>query len=157
MVLGLLLALPLAASTVRIIQTNSAGDNVSIIDPATNKVVGNIKGIEVNHGAASAPDGSRYYISNEAQSTLDVVDTKSLKVTRSIPLSGHPNNIGISKDGTARLRLHRLRAGRRGCHRHRLSGEGEEHPRQRRGSQYLCDARRQVGGHRLHRSRKPSP
>src|SRR5579872_2156218 len=76
-----LLALPLAASTVRIIQTNSAGDNVSIIDPATNKVVGEIKGIEVNHGAAVAPDGSRYYISNEAQSTLEVVDTKSLKVT----------------------------------------------------------------------------
>jgi YVTN family beta-propeller protein len=97
--LALLLSLPLAASNVRIIQTNSAGDNVSIIDPATNKVVGVIKGIEVNHGAAAAPDGSRYYISNEAQSTLDVVDTKTLKVTNSIPLSGHPNNIGISKDG----------------------------------------------------------
>src|SRR6202162_3024018 len=97
--LGLILALPLAASTVRIIQTNSAGDNVSIIDPATNKVVGVIKGIEVNHGAAAAPDGSRYYISNEAESTLDVVDTKSLKVTKSIPLSGHPNNIAIGKDG----------------------------------------------------------
>ena len=97
--LALLLLLPLAASNVRIIQTNSAGDNVSIIDPATNKVVGVIKGIEVNHGAAAAPDGSRYYISNEAQSTLDVVDTKSLKVTNRIPLSGHPNNIAISKDG----------------------------------------------------------
>src|ERR1700693_147808 len=97
--LGLLLALPLAASTVRIIQTNSAGDNVSIIDPATNKVVGVIKGIEVNHGAATAPDGSRYYISNESRSTLEVVDTKTLKVTNSVPLSGHPNNISISKDG----------------------------------------------------------
>src|SRR6266566_9442960 len=97
--IGFFLWLPLAASTVRILQTNSAGDNVSIIDPATNKVVGNIRGIEVNHGAAAAPDGSRYYISNEAQSTLDVVDTKTLKVTASIPLSNHPNNIGISKDG----------------------------------------------------------
>jgi YVTN family beta-propeller protein len=97
--LGLLLALPLAASSVRIIQTNSAGDEVSIIDPATNKVVGTIRGIEVNHGAASAPDGSRYYISNEADSTLDVVDQKTLKVTRKIPLSGHPNNIAIGKDG----------------------------------------------------------
>src|ERR1700726_2791626 len=96
---ALLLALPLAASTVRIIQTNSAGDDVSIIDPATNKVVGKITGIEVNHGAAVAPDGSRYYISNEAQSTLDVVDQKTLKVTKSIPLTGHPNNISISKDG----------------------------------------------------------
>jgi len=97
--LGLLLALPLAASSVRIIQTNSAGDEVSIIDPATNKVVGTIRGIEVNHGAASAPDGSRYYISNEADSTLDVVDQKTLKVIRKIPLTGHPNNIAIGKNG----------------------------------------------------------
>jgi YVTN family beta-propeller protein len=98
-VLAFLLSLPLAAGTVRIIQTNSAGDDVSIIDPATNKVVGTINGIEVNHGAAAAPDGSRYYVSDEGRSTLDVVDTKTLRVTRSIPLSGHPNNIGISKDG----------------------------------------------------------
>src|SRR5215470_3663365 len=97
--LGLLLTLPLMAATVRIIQTNSAGDDVSIIDPATNKVVGTITGIEVNHGAAAAPDGSRYYISNEGNSTLDIVDQKSLKVTKSIPLTGHPNNISISKDG----------------------------------------------------------
>ena len=97
--LSLLLALPLAASTVRIIQTNSAGDDVSIIDPATNKVVGVIHGIEVNHGAAAAPDGSRYYVSDEGESTLDVVDTKTLKVTKKIPLSGHPNNISISKNG----------------------------------------------------------
>ncbi|HLX42400.1 MAG TPA: cytochrome D1 domain-containing protein [Bryobacteraceae bacterium] len=97
--LGFLVALPLAASTVRIIQTNSAGDNVSIIDPATNKVVGIISGIEVSHGAAVAPDGGRYYISDEADKTLDVVDPATLKVTRRIPLSGHPNNIAISKDG----------------------------------------------------------
>src|SRR5437764_12309649 len=97
--LALLLALPLAAGTVRIIQTNSAGDDVSIIDPATNKVVGTINGIEVSHGAASAPDGSHYYISNDAESTLDVVDPKTLKVTRNIPRRGHPNNIAVSKDG----------------------------------------------------------
>src|SRR5260370_6326168 len=55
--------------------------------------------MEVNEGAAAAPDGSRYYISNEAESTLDVVDAKTLQVTRNIPLSGRPNNIAISKDG----------------------------------------------------------
>src|SRR5215472_10550531 len=97
--LGFLFSLPLAASTVRIIQTNSAGDNIHIIDPSTNKVVGIINGIEVSHGAAAAPDGSRYYFSDEAESTLDVVDGKTLKVTNRIPLSGHPNNISISKDG----------------------------------------------------------
>jgi YVTN family beta-propeller protein len=97
----LLLAIPLngAGNKVRIIQTNSAGDNVHLIDPATNKVVGEIKGIEVNHGAAVAPDGSRLYISDEAESTLDVVDVRTLNVTKRIPLSGHPNNISISHDG----------------------------------------------------------
>jgi len=62
-------------------------------------VVGTINGIEVNHGAASAPDGTKFYISNEADKTLDVVDTKTLKVTKKIALSNHPNNIDISHDG----------------------------------------------------------
>ncbi len=87
------------AKVIRIIQTNSAGDSVDVIDPATNKVVGVIEGIEVNHGAQVAPDGSRIYISDEAQSTLDVVDGKTLKITKRIPLSGHPNNVAIATDG----------------------------------------------------------
>ena len=85
--------------SVRIVQTNSAGDNVHIIDPATNKVVGTIHGIEVGHGAAAAPDGRWLYVSNEADSTLDVVDARTLRVTSKVPLTGHPNNISISRDG----------------------------------------------------------
>jgi YVTN family beta-propeller protein len=83
----------------RIVQTNSAGDNVHIIDPSTNKVVGEIVGIEVGHGAAAAPDGSRLYVSNEAESTLDVVDARTLRVMSQVKLTGHPNNISISRDG----------------------------------------------------------
>jgi YVTN family beta-propeller protein len=103
--LSLILAVPFAAAltlhaaTVRIVQTNAAGDSVMLIDPATNKVVGEIKDIEVNHGAAVAPDGSRFYITNEAESTLDVADAKTLKVTKHIPLTNHPNNVAVSKDG----------------------------------------------------------
>ena len=58
-----------------------------------------IDGIEVNHGAGVAPDGSRIYVSDEAESTLDVVDAKTLKVIKKIPLSGHPNNMAVGKDG----------------------------------------------------------
>ena len=83
----------------RIIQTNSAGDNVHLIDPATNTVVGIIRGIEAGHGAGAAPDGSRIYISDEAESTLDIVDAKSLAILKKVPLSGHPNNMAVSKDG----------------------------------------------------------
>src|ERR1700730_1852865 len=88
-----------APNKVRIIQTNSAGDNVHIIDPVTNKVVGEITGIEVNHGAGVAPDGSRIYVSDESESSLDVADGKTLKVIKRIPLSGHPNNMAVSRDG----------------------------------------------------------
>jgi YVTN family beta-propeller protein len=86
-----------AGGKVRVIQTNSAGDNVHIIDPATNKVVGEIKGIEAGHGAAVA--SNHIFVSNEADSTLDVVDSKTLLVTNRIPLSGHPNNISAGRDG----------------------------------------------------------
>lgn len=96
-----LLTLPLIANAqqVRIVQTNAAGDNIHLIDPSTNRIVGEIKGIEVNHGAAVAPDGSRYYISNEADHTLDIVDGNTFRVTAKVKLSGRPNNVAISHDG----------------------------------------------------------
>jgi YVTN family beta-propeller protein len=87
------------ASGLRIIQTNSAGDNIHIIDPATNKVVAEIQGIEAPHGVAASPDGSRIYVSEEADKTLTVIDGKTLKVTKKIPLSGNPNLIDLTPDG----------------------------------------------------------
>jgi YVTN family beta-propeller protein len=93
--------LPLAAQDgkVIIVQTNAAGDNISLIDAATNTVVGKIEGIEVNHGAAAAPDGSRFYISNEVEHTLDFVDARTLTITQKVSLSGRPNNVAIANDG----------------------------------------------------------
>jgi YVTN family beta-propeller protein len=97
--LSCLLALPLAANTVRIYQTNSAGDAVEIIDAATNKVVLQVKDIEAPHGVAFSPDGSRAYISCEAENTLWATDTKTGKLIGKASLSGRPNNIAIAKDG----------------------------------------------------------
>ncbi|MGD0965888.1 MAG: cytochrome D1 domain-containing protein [Candidatus Acidiferrales bacterium] len=88
-----------AANKARILQTNFAGDNITIIDPATNKVIGSIPGIEVNHGVGVAPDGMRIYVSSEADSTLDIVDSTTFEVINRIALSGHPNNIAVSPDG----------------------------------------------------------
>jgi YVTN family beta-propeller protein len=88
-----------AATLPRVIQTNSAGDNVHVIDPATNKVVGVIQGIEAPHGVVIAPDGNRLYVTEEPTRTLDVVDAKSLKVTKKIKLSGRPNNLAVTNDG----------------------------------------------------------
>jgi YVTN family beta-propeller protein len=88
-----------AAGRVLIIQSNSAGDSVMLIDPTTDKIVGEINGIEVGHGVAPAPDGSRIYVTNEALSTVDVVDVPTLSVIKRIPLTGPPNNIAVRKDG----------------------------------------------------------
>jgi len=83
----------------RIVQSNSAGDNLHIIDAVTNKVVAEIKGIEAPHGLAVSNDGSRIYISEEAGDTVTVIDGKTLNVIKKIPLSGNPNLIELTPDG----------------------------------------------------------
>src|SRR6266568_3693074 len=90
---------PSSGETVRIYVTNSAGDTIDVIDPATNKVVQVIRGIELPHGIAFSPDGTRVYVSNEAESVLDVVNRKSGEILQKVPLSARPNNIAITKDG----------------------------------------------------------
>lgn len=96
-----LVLIPLSASadTVRFYVTQSAGDSIHVIDPATNKVVQRFRGPEAAHGIAFAPDGSRVYVSNEADEVLDVYDRKSGKLIKQVPLSNHPNNIAVSKNG----------------------------------------------------------
>ena len=97
--LSLVLTLPLAAQTVRILQTNSAGDDAVVIDPVTNKVVLHISDLEGAHGVTTSPDGARAYFTVEADSTVKAYDLKTGKLQGSVKLSGHPNNIAISKDG----------------------------------------------------------
>ena len=94
-----LLALPLLASSVRIYQTNSAGDDLDVIDPATNQIVMKIKDLEAAHGVAFSPSGAFAYITCEADSTVWVVDTTTGRLKTKIPLSGHPNNVAVSTDG----------------------------------------------------------
>ena len=90
---------PASDSSVRIFVTNSAGDTINAIDPATNKVVQVIHGIELPHGITFSPDGSRIYISNESESVLDVVDRKNGEILKKISLSDRPNNLAITRDG----------------------------------------------------------
>jgi len=92
-------ATPGSSPTTRIYVTNSAGDTIDVIDPATNQVVQVIHGIELPHGIAFAPDGSRIYVSNESESVLDVLDRKSGEILKKVALTNRPNNIAITPDG----------------------------------------------------------
>jgi YVTN family beta-propeller protein len=94
-----LITLPALAQSARIYVTNSAGDSIHVIDPATQKVVQTLGPIEGAHGIDFSLDGRRVYVSNEAHSTLDVFDAASGKLLAKVKLSGHPNNIATTKDG----------------------------------------------------------
>ena len=82
----------------RILQTNAAGDNIHVIDPATNKVVAVIEDIEVPHGVTSTGDGRLVFITNESMSTVDAVNPATWKVQKRIKLTGHPNNLMVTPD-----------------------------------------------------------
>jgi YVTN family beta-propeller protein len=82
---------------VRILQSNNAGDIHHIIDPAVNKVVGLIKGCPHAHNLTTHPDGLYYYCASEQDKTVDVFDTKTLKLVQQIKLSERPNKIAVNK------------------------------------------------------------
>ncbi len=88
-----------AVSGARIYVTNSAGNTIDVIDPATNQIVQVIRNVELPHGVNFSPDGARVYVSNEFESVLDVVDRISGEILRKISLSGRPNNLAVTKDG----------------------------------------------------------
>jgi YVTN family beta-propeller protein len=95
----ILSALPLFGGTVRVYVTNSGGDNISIIDPAANKVIGEIKVSKNPHGIVPSLDKKRFFISSEGDNVMDVVDRASSQVIRRIPLETRPNNVAITPDG----------------------------------------------------------
>jgi len=97
--LALIAALPLAAAPLRIYVTNSAGDNITIIDPVSDHVVGEFRVSRNPHGIVPSPDGKRFYISSEGENVLDVVDRSSFRIIRRVPIGQRPNNIAITPDG----------------------------------------------------------
>jgi YVTN family beta-propeller protein len=90
---------PLLASSMRLYQTNAGGDDVNVIDTASNKVVFAIKNIERPHGVTFSPEGNRAYITCESENTVWATDTRTGKLLGKAYLSGHPNNLSVSKDG----------------------------------------------------------
>jgi len=95
---ALLLFLPLLAlaAPTRIYVANSDDDHITVIDPATAKVVEDIKVSANPHGIVSSPDKTRFYVSSESKDVLDVVDRRSNKIIRSVPLGRRPNNVAIT-------------------------------------------------------------
>jgi YVTN family beta-propeller protein len=90
---------PLTAGQVRIYVTNSDDNKVTVIDPASNSVVGEIAVSANPHGIVPSPDGKRFYVSSESKDLLDVVERSTGKVIKKIPIGLRPNNVAITADG----------------------------------------------------------
>ena len=83
--------------------------------------------------------------------TLDVFDRKSGKLIKKVPLSDHPNNISVTKNGDRIVVAYRSRQGRPRYRRRRDLDAEEDDLRQRRPlTQRLCHAGQQIRGRGLH-------
>ena len=83
-----------AAGTAFIYVTNRGGTTIDVIDAATNKVVHSIGNIESPEVVRFSPDGRLLYIfsrTDPAQDFLIVMDRKSEKIVKKVPLSGWAN------------------------------------------------------------------
>lgn len=85
--------------TTRVYVTNSKGDDVTVIDPATMKVVGAIKTGANPHGIVASPDRRTLYISVEGTDELVAVDIATNQVKWRAKVGRAPNEVSITPDG----------------------------------------------------------
>lgn len=74
-------------------------DGIAVIHADSGQIVGSVEGAGAAADFALAPDGTRLYVANGAASTLDIVDMRTLRVFKSIGLSGPPRALAASGDG----------------------------------------------------------
>jgi len=78
---------------------NSQGDDITIIDIATQKVMSTLKVGALVHGICAQGDGRKAFVTIESNNTLKVLDTKSNTIVDTIDLPGRPNECAATLDG----------------------------------------------------------
>ena len=79
--------------------TNSAGNDVTLVDVATHRAIGSIEIGPTPHGIEASPDGSRVYVSGETDDDVVAIDTATSSVLWKAPIGDRPNHIALSADG----------------------------------------------------------
>jgi YVTN family beta-propeller protein len=79
--------------------SNSQGNDITVIDLATRKVIGDVRVGERVHGLCAPSDGRRLFATVESENNLKVIDTTTDKVVDTIPLTGTPNQCASTPDG----------------------------------------------------------
>ena len=78
---------------------NSRGDDISIVDMVSLKVVGDIKLGDRIHGVTVQPDGKRLFVTVESDDSLRIIDTGSRQTVGTVKVSGRPNQVAVTPDG----------------------------------------------------------
>ncbi len=79
--------------------TNSAGDDVTVVDAETHRVIGSIETGTTPHGLVGSPDGRRIYITGETDDDVVAVDTTTSQVLWKTPVGEQPNEPALTADG----------------------------------------------------------
>lgn len=87
------------SGSMRLYVTNSLGDDITVIDLETLRVVGDIKVGDQVHGVCAQADGRRLFTTIESEDNLKVIDTATDAVIDTIPLTGKPNQCAATPDG----------------------------------------------------------
>jgi YVTN family beta-propeller protein len=97
---GMLAAVAPMAAARNAYVVNSGSDSVSVIDTATNGVVGAVAVGGEPADVAIEPDGRTAYVANEADGTVSAIDTKSnAAVGLPIAVGSKPRGIAVTPDG----------------------------------------------------------
>jgi YVTN family beta-propeller protein len=88
-----------AAENLLLYVGNSRGDDISIVDLNSLKVVGDIKLGDRIHGVAVQPDGKRLFVTVESDHTLRIINTSTRQIIGSVKVSGRPNQVAVTPDG----------------------------------------------------------
>jgi YVTN family beta-propeller protein len=94
-------AAPVGKGHPKLYVTNSAGDDVTVVDPATNKVIGRIEVGPHPHGIAApaAQDFLLVTIEGSKPGELVWIDPTTDKVTHRMPVGPAPNQLAVTPDG----------------------------------------------------------
>jgi YVTN family beta-propeller protein len=78
---------------------NSMGDDVSVVDLASRKVIGDITVGKHVHGVALTQDGRRLFTTSEVDHTLIISDIETQQIIGRVKLPGKPNQCAVTPDG----------------------------------------------------------
>ena len=76
------------------------GNNVSVVDTATNTITATIAVGPSPYGVAVTPDGTKVYVTNSDDDTISIIDTATNVVTATVSVGCNPLGVAISPDGT---------------------------------------------------------